>query len=64
MVILLPAQRLHTFAADILVAAGVGHEHARQWTDALIWANLRGVDTHGVIRILRVEPVARIEKGT
>lgn len=50
---LLSEQRLRDFATELLVAAGVSDEHARQWADALLWANLRGVDTHGVIRILR-----------
>ncbi len=57
----LSAQRLTSFATELLVAAGVTHVQARQWSDALIWANLRGVDTHGVNRILRY--VEMIEEG-
>src|SRR5262249_21993603 len=37
----------------IFVAAGVSRAHADEWTGMLIWANLRGVDSHGIIRIPR-----------
>jgi ureidoglycolate dehydrogenase (NAD+) len=44
---------LAAFASAIFVAAGVTRAHADEWTKMLIWANLRGVDSHGVIRIPR-----------
>jgi LDH2 family malate/lactate/ureidoglycolate dehydrogenase len=41
------------FASAIFAAAGTEPRMARQWADAVVWANLRGVDSHGVIRIPR-----------
>jgi len=41
------------FATRIFVAAGVERALAEQWADVLVWANLRGVDSHGVLRIPR-----------
>jgi ureidoglycolate dehydrogenase (NAD+) len=42
---------LRTLAVDIFAAAGVKMADAELWADVLIWANLRGVDSHGVLRI-------------
>lgn len=44
---------LLTFAANLLAAGGFSADHARQTADMLVWANLRGVDSHGVLRIPR-----------
>lgn len=44
---------LLTFASDLFVAAGAGRALADEWAGILIWANLRGTDSHGVIRIPR-----------
>ena len=44
---------LHAFTAAIFVAAGLTPEHANEWAKMLVWANLRGTDSHGVIRIPR-----------
>lgn len=44
---------LTALAASIFEAAGVAGEIARPWAASLVWANLRGVDSHGVIRIPR-----------
>ncbi len=44
---------LTDFAAAIFAAAGVAPEMAARWAEAVVWANLRGVDSHGVIRIPR-----------
>lgn len=44
---------LTNFACAIFAAAGTEPGMARQWADAVVWANLRGVDSHGVIRIPR-----------
>lgn len=41
------------FAADLLKAGGFSAEQAAQTADLLVWANLRGVDSHGVLRIPR-----------
>ena len=56
-----------TFAADVLLdyaqrllmAGGFRPECARKTAELLVWANLRGVDSHGVLRIPRyIEMVA------
>ena len=44
---------LSAFTSAIFAAAGVSRAHADEWANMLIWANLRGVDSHGVIRIPR-----------
>jgi ureidoglycolate dehydrogenase (NAD+) len=44
---------LTDFAAAIFAAAGVEPAMAGRWAEAVVWANLRGVDSHGVIRIPR-----------
>ena len=44
---------LATFTAAIFVAAGLTLEHAGEWGMMLVWANLRGTDSHGIIRIPR-----------
>ena len=45
--------RLAGFARDVFVGAGMTPEHAQTVADILVWANLRGVDSHGVLRIPR-----------
>ncbi|WP_431268030.1 Ldh family oxidoreductase [Dankookia sp. P2] len=47
------APDLQAFAEGIFRSAGVGAEHASAWAATLVWANLRGVDSHGVLRIPR-----------
>jgi ureidoglycolate dehydrogenase (NAD+) len=47
------APTLRGFAASVLEAAGVSREMAEEWAACLVWANLRGVDSHGVLRIPR-----------
>ena len=39
------------FAVRIFAALKVGAAHARLWADVLVWADLRGVSSHGVMRI-------------
>ena len=39
------------FTTDVFTALGVSRADAEMWADVLIWANLRGVDSHGVLRI-------------
>lgn len=41
------------FATDIFIAAGISRGMAEEWARILIWANLRGTDSHGIIRIPR-----------
>src|SRR5215813_13296621 len=50
---------LTTFAAAIFAAAGVAPDMAARWAEAVVWANLRGVDSHGVIRIPRYDDLLR-----
>jgi ureidoglycolate dehydrogenase (NAD+) len=47
------AQALQALARDILAAAGTPPADAAVWAETLVWANLRGVDSHGVLRIPR-----------
>jgi len=42
---------LERFARALFVAAGVAPAMADAWAKSLVWANLRGVDSHGVLRI-------------
>ncbi|MBR0663798.1 Ldh family oxidoreductase [Roseomonas hellenica] len=52
-VVRLAAPALQALARDIFVAVGVGADDAALWAETLVWANLRGVDSHGVLRIPR-----------
>jgi ureidoglycolate dehydrogenase (NAD+) len=42
---------LHDFAVRLFTALKVSAPHARLWADVLVWADLRGVSSHGVMRI-------------
>jgi len=42
---------LERFACALFVAAGVAPTMAEEWAKSVVWANLRGVDSHGVLRI-------------
>jgi len=42
---------LHEFTKEVFVRVGMPPEDAEAEAGALIWANLRGVDSHGVLRI-------------
>jgi ureidoglycolate dehydrogenase (NAD+) len=44
---------LVTYATSLLTAGGFGSAAAAEMADLLVWANLRGVDSHGVLRIPR-----------
>ena len=44
---------LQRFVRDIFVRAGMSGDHAATVADVIVWANLRGVDSHGVTRIPR-----------
>ena len=45
------AGALHRFTRDVFVRAGMPEVDAAVVADVLVWADLRGVDTHGVSRI-------------
>ena len=45
------AGALRQFATEIFVAFGMSESDARTVADVLVWADLRGVDSHGVTRI-------------
>jgi LDH2 family malate/lactate/ureidoglycolate dehydrogenase len=49
------------FATDVFVRAGLPRPDAALVAEVLVWANLRGVDTHGVTRIPRY--IELIEHG-
>src|SRR5262245_65664590 len=44
---------LTDFVTAIFIAAGLTPGHAAEWAKMLVWANLRGTDSHGIIRIPR-----------
>src|ERR1700761_9000860 len=46
-------ESLHQTVSRIFSAAGCSDEHAATVADVLLWANLRGVDSHGVVRVPR-----------
>lgn len=47
------AAALRGFVEAVLARAGLSAPHAQVVADALVWANLRGIDTHGVTRLPR-----------
>ena len=66
---------LREFTKEVFVRAGLPPEDAATEAEVLIWANLRGVDSHGVLRIpsyvqnvdtgqMNPRPNIRIEKET
>jgi ureidoglycolate dehydrogenase (NAD+) len=55
------AAALARFATDVFARAGMPRTDAAIVAEVLVWANLRGVDTHGVTRIPRY--VELIESG-
>jgi ureidoglycolate dehydrogenase (NAD+) len=50
---------LEGFVAAIFVAAGVAPAMAAEWAEVVVWANLRGVDSHGVLRVPRYVDLLR-----
>lgn len=44
---------LKRFIADVFERRGAARADADKVADALVWANLRGVDTHGIVRLPR-----------
>ena len=55
------AAQLHDFAESVLLAAGLAPGHAAAAATGLVAANLRGVDSHGVLRLTQY--VQSIESG-
>ncbi|MFH1087948.1 MAG: Ldh family oxidoreductase [Chloroflexota bacterium] len=55
-------QSLREFAEQVFVRCGLSREDAAIEVDCLLWANLRGVDSHGVLRIPSY--VERTRKGS
>ena len=51
--LLITKAELTAFVAAIFEAVGLSKEHAGEWAKMLVWANLRGTDSHGIIRIPR-----------
>jgi ureidoglycolate dehydrogenase (NAD+) len=45
------AEALRRFTTDVFQRAGMSTEDASVVAEALVWANLRGIDSHGVSRI-------------
>jgi len=45
--------RLREFSIAVFEAAGTPRAHAQRATDVLIWASLRGIDTHGIRNLKR-----------
>lgn len=50
---LVKPDRLQEFATKILVAAGLTQEDAQAAAECMVFANLRGVDSHGVLRLIQ-----------
>jgi LDH2 family malate/lactate/ureidoglycolate dehydrogenase len=48
-----PEKSLRTLVSDLFLAYNLSRDHAETLTDVLVWANLRGVDSHGVSRVPR-----------
>jgi LDH2 family malate/lactate/ureidoglycolate dehydrogenase len=60
--IVYPAERLREWTQEIFQKVGVDRDDAALLTDSMIEANLRGVDTHGITRMLCTY-VERIRRG-
>lgn len=52
---------LRLFTGDVFHAAGLSREDAEIEAEVLVWANLRGVDSHGVLRVAAY--VDRVDEG-
>lgn len=58
---LIPEAALRRFAKEALSAAGMAQDHAAKVADTLIYADLRGVGSHGVARL--VSYLDRVKAG-
>ncbi|MEZ4640672.1 MAG: Ldh family oxidoreductase [Caldilineaceae bacterium] len=57
------SEHLQDFATTVLERAGVLADEAADAADVLVWANRRGVDTHGV-RNLKSHYVDKVSDGS
>ncbi len=55
------AAELQDFAKNVFIKVGMPSEDAALEAEVLVWANLRGVDSHGVLRIPSY--VDRVDRG-
>ena len=55
-------QDMHATVRDIFVALGMPEKDARQSADVLLYADIRGIESHGVSNMLRLY-VERIQEG-
>ena len=55
-------EAMRATVVDIFTALGMSGEHARQSADVLLYADVHGIDTHGVSNMLRVY-VQRMQDG-
>src|SRR6476619_692153 len=69
------AEPLQAFTRQVFVRAGLPPADAALEAEVLVWANLRGVDSHGVLRIpwyvdllakgdMNARPKIRVERET
>ncbi|MFY0617755.1 Ldh family oxidoreductase [Shimia sp.] len=61
-VTLFQADDLKAYAAELLHAGGYSPAHAERTADILVWANARGANSHGVLRIPRY--IEMVEQGS
>ena len=47
-----PEAAMRATVEDLFKVAGLSENHARQATDVLMWADLRGIDSHGVSNMM------------
>ena len=52
-------QRLRALVGEIFVRAGMVEDNARTVADVLVWADLRGMGSHGVMRAPRYVELMR-----
>jgi LDH2 family malate/lactate/ureidoglycolate dehydrogenase len=68
-------EALQTFTREVFIRVGLPAEDAATEAEVLLWANLRGVDSHGVLRIpwyvervdagqMNPKPVIKVEQET
>jgi LDH2 family malate/lactate/ureidoglycolate dehydrogenase len=58
---LFPAQRVEAFCGDVLTKAGLSPEFSAIVTESLLCAELRGIQSHGVVRLETY--IQRVEAG-
>ena len=56
------ADALRSFCESVFVTVGMSNVDAQVQSDVLVWANLRGVDSHGALRVPRY--VDWLKRGT